>query len=164
MSAGRGQWTNELGVAGEEELGTRPAGRLRDRNHGRWAFRGAKGARGTAGLSRRDRRRDWPSTRSRAGVPAGSARARDCERGASEEPGSRRPLQGCPPGSREDREEHTWGAVTPPGTFREPGRVHRGRRTSPGSTTGGQGRLGPAPRRPWMAELPPRRPPRRRSG
>ncbi|XP_072798230.1 uncharacterized protein [Vicugna pacos] len=54
--------------------------------------------------------------------------------------------------------------VTPPGTFRRPRRVRRGPRTSPGAHRRGPAPPRPAPGRPWMAKLPLRRPPGRRSG
>ncbi|XP_064334831.1 serine/arginine repetitive matrix protein 1-like [Camelus dromedarius] len=54
--------------------------------------------------------------------------------------------------------------VTPPGTFRRPRRVRRGPLTSPGAHRRGPAPPRPAPGRPWMAKLPLRRPPGRRSG
>lgn len=92
MSAGV-ERANERGAAPEAVLGTRPGGRRGGRSHGRWACGGAEGARATAGRGWRDRRRDWPSTLRRGGVPAGAGRACERERGASEEPGSGRPPQ-----------------------------------------------------------------------
>lgn len=94
MGAGRARGANGRAAALEAGLGARPGGRRGGRSHGRCACGGAEGSRGTAGPGWADRGRHWPSMLSRRGVPSGAGRARERERGASEELGSRQRRQG----------------------------------------------------------------------